>query len=73
MVAEPVPGRAARNRSAVTIRDRPPPPRNDGLFVTGLKGSRMSKEWRFLLMTLILIAILAGGTFLLFYFGSPGA
>jgi len=32
----------------------------------------MSKEWRFLLMTLILIAILAGGTFLLFYFGSPG-
>lgn len=30
----------------------------------------MSKEWRFMLMTLILIALLAGGTFLLFYFGS---
>ncbi len=30
----------------------------------------MSKEWRFMLMTLIVIALLAGGTFLLFYFGS---
>ena len=32
----------------------------------------MSKEWRFMLMTLIIVALLAGGTFLLFYFGSAG-
>lgn len=30
----------------------------------------MSKEWRFILLTFLLIALLAGGTFLLFYLGN---
>lgn len=30
----------------------------------------MSKEWRFILMAFLLIALLAGGTFLLFYLGN---
>lgn len=44
----------------------------EGLIGTPGVGLPMSKEWRFMLMTLILIAILAGGTFLLFYFGPTG-
>ena len=31
----------------------------------------MTKEWRFILMAFLLVALLAGGTFLLFYLGSP--
>jgi len=31
----------------------------------------MTKEGRFILMALMLIVLLAGGTFLLFYLGSP--
>lgn len=32
---------------------------------------RMTKEWRFILMAFFLVALLAVGTFLLFYLGSP--
>lgn len=31
----------------------------------------MSKEMRFMVLTLLLILLLAGGTFLLFYLGNP--
>lgn len=31
----------------------------------------MSKEMRFILMALVMIALIAGGTFLLFYFANP--
>lgn len=31
----------------------------------------MTKEWRFILMAFLLIVLLAGGTFLLFYLGNP--
>ncbi len=32
---------------------------------------RMSKEMQFMLLTLLLVLLLAGGTFLLFYLGNP--